>query len=110
MDKSGEGFIAFHAISEAMKSQIYINDVSLREYSATDLSARELKASATANCNVKQYSSVIVGNEGSAAVDNYQVEIVDANTGEVLGTQKGLRGEKDTTVSVAVGWTPTHEG
>ena len=65
---------------------------------------------ATANCNVKQYSSVIVGNEGSAAVDNYQVEIVDANTGEVLGTQKGLRVEKDTTVSVAVGWTPTHEG
>lgn len=110
VDKSGEGFIAFHALSEAMKSQIYINDVSLREYSATDLSARELKASATANCNVKQYSSVIVGNEGSAAVDNYQVEIVDANTGEVLGTQKGLRVEKDTTVSVAVGWTPTHEG
>ena len=110
VDKSGEGFIAFHAISEAMKSQIYINDVSLREYSATDLSARELKASATANCNVKQYSSVIVGNEGSAAVDNYQVEIVDANTGAVLGTQKGLRVEKDATVSVAVGWTPTHEG
>ena len=43
-------------------------------------------------------------------MDNYQVEIVDANTGEVLGTQKGLRVEKDTTVSVAVGWTPTHEG
>lgn len=110
VDRSGEGFVAFHAISDAMQTQIYINDFSLREYSAKDLSARELKVSATANCNVTQYSSVIVGNEGSAAVADYSVEIVDANTGEVLGTQKGVRVDKDTTVSVAVAWTPTHEG
>lgn len=110
VDQSGQGFVAFHALSEPMKSQIYINDVSIREYSATDLSARELKASASANCNVTQYSSVVVGNEGSAAVGDYEVQIVDANTGDVLGTQKGVRVEKDTTVSVAVAWTPKRVG
>lgn len=110
VDQSGQGFVAFHAMSEPMRSQIYLNDVSLREYSATDLSARELKASATANCNVTQYSSVIVGNEGSATVSDYDVQIIDVNTGDVLGTAKGLRVDPDTTVSVAVGWTPQHEG
>lgn len=110
VNQSGQGFVGFHVLSEAMKSQIYLNDVSLREYSATDLSARELKASSTANCNVKQVSSVIVGNEGSAAVGDYTVEIVDASTGDVLGTAKGVRVEPDAAVSVGVEWTPQHEG
>lgn len=109
-NKDGEGYVAFHACSEALKGQIRLKDVSLREYSETDLSIKELKGSVTANKGVEQPFFITVSNEGSKTVSNYTVELFNADTQEVLGTVKGVSVEPDTTASVYVNWVPNAEG
>lgn len=110
VDESGEGFIAFKAYSKPWLGQIYLNDVSLREYSETDLSVPELRGSVTASRNAQQYYMAIVRNEGSKRVDNYEVQLIDSVTGDVLSTAKGISVDADTTVNVVLAWTPQEEG
>jgi fibronectin type III domain protein len=104
------GHIAFYACSDALKGQIYLKDISLREYSETDLSIKKLNGSVTANCNVEQPFIVTVGNEGSATVNNYKIELFDANSKEVLGTADGIAIAPDTVKTVTVMWVPKTKG
>ena len=104
------GHIAFHACSDALKGQIFLKDVSLREYSETDLSVKELNGSVTANCNVEQPFIVTVGNEGSATVKNYKIELFDTDSKEILGTADGVEVAPDTITTVTVSWIPKTKG
>lgn len=104
------GHIAFHACSDALKGQIFLKDVSLREYSETDLSVKDLNGSVTANCNVEQPFIVTVGNEGSATVKNYKIELFDTDSKEVLGTADGVEVAPDTITTVTVSWIPKTKG
>ena len=104
------GHIAFYACSDALKGQIYLKDISLREYSETDLSIKKLNGSVTANCNVEQPFIVTVGNEGSSTVSNYKIELFDANSKEVLGTADGIAIAPDTVKTVTVMWVPKTKG
>lgn len=104
------GHIAFHACSDALKGQIFLKDVSLREYSETDLSVKELNGSVTANCNVEQPFIVTVSNEGSATVKNYKIELFDTDSKEVLGTADGVEVAPDTITTVTVSWIPKTKG
>lgn len=106
----GTGYVAFQACSDAQKGQIYLKDVSLREYSTKDLSIRSMTGSALVNAGVSQTYTVTVGNEGSAAVDGYKVQILDAQTNRVLGESDGQPVAKDGTADVPVDWTPAAEG
>lgn len=106
----GDGYVAFRVYSEKNHGQVFLKDVTIREYSATDLSAAALTGSATANCGVSQTFTVTVSNEGSAAVDSYKVQLVDADSGSVLAEAAGTAVGKDKTVDVPVAWTPTAEG
>lgn len=109
-DELGVGYIAFQAYSEADRGQIYLKNFSVREYSSTDLSAQELTGSATANKNVSQTMTVTICNEGKAAVSDYTVQIINAETGEVLAQTQGVEVEPNATVDVPVTWTPLAEG
>ena len=104
------GHIAFYACSDTLKGQIYLKDISLREYSETDLSIKKLNGSVTANCNVEQPFIVTVGNEGSSTVSNYKIELFDANSKEVLGTADGIAIAPDTVKTVTVMWVPKTKG
>lgn len=104
------GHIAFHACSDALKGKIFLKDISLREYSDKDLSVKEIKGSVTANCNIEQPFIVTVGNEGSATVGNYTVELFNTDNQEVLGTATGTSVAPDTTTTIIVIWTPNSKG
>ncbi len=107
---AGDGYVAFRVYSEKNHGQVFLKDVTIREYSATDLSAAALTGSATANCGVSQTFTVTVSNEGSAAVDTYKVQLVDADNGSVLAEAAGTPVGKDQKVDVPVVWTPSAEG
>ena len=104
------GHIAFHACSDALKGKIFLKDISLREYSDKDLSVKEIKGSVTANCNIEQPFIVTIGNEGSATVGNYTVELFNTDNQEVLGTATGTSVAPDTTTTIIVIWTPNSKG
>ncbi len=106
----GDGYVAFRVYSEKNHGQVFLKNVTIREYSATDLSAASLTGSATANCGVSQTFTVTVSNEGSATVSKYKVQLVDADNGSVLGEADGTAVDKDKTVDVPVVWTPAAEG
>lgn len=108
--ESGTAYFGFQACSDAEHGQIYLADVSLREYSATDLSVRSMTGSTLVNAGVAQTYTVTVGNEGSASVSNYKVQVINAETNEVLGESQGKAVAKDGTVDVPVTWTPAAEG
>lgn len=108
--ESGTAYVAFQACSEAEHGQIYLKDISLREYSATDLSVRSMTGSSLVNASVIQTYTVTVGNEGSASVSSYKVQLVDVATDRVLGEASGKAVSPDETVDVPVTWTPTAEG
>lgn len=106
----GTAHIAFQACSEAERGQIYIKDVSLREYSTSDLSVRGMTGSSLVNAGIAQTYTVSVGNEGSREVSDYTVQLLDTLTGQVLGESRGLAVGKDQSVDVPVSWTPQTEG
>lgn len=106
----GTAHIAFQACSEADRGQIYIKDVSLREYSTSDLSVRGMTGSSLVNAGIAQTYTVSVGNEGSREVSDYTVQLLDTLTGQVLGESRGLAVGTDKTVDVPVSWTPQAEG
>ncbi len=109
--QSGVGHIAFHACSDPDRSIIYLKDVSLREYSDKDLSITNLNGNTTANLKSKQTFVVEVSNEGSAAVNNYKVQLFNTKTNEVLGETQGTEAiAKDGKLNVRIDWTPTTEG
>lgn len=106
-----EGYVAFQACSDGDHGIIYLKDVVIREYSATDVSDKDLHGSATANVGYTYSFGVDVCNEGSAPVTGFTIEILDKNTGEVVASRKvdetvGI-GE---TKNLSVEWTPTNEG
>lgn len=109
--EAGDGYVAFDAYSDGSSGIIYLKDVSVREYSATDLSATELNGSMTANVATKYAFGVNVVNEGSAAVNKYRVEVYNTATGKVVSS-------KDVTETLEAGasrnetleWTPDQEG
>ncbi len=107
---SGSARIGFHAYSEANRGQIYLKDVSIREYSTKDLSVTGMTGSILVNSNVSQTFTVTVQNEGSAAVNDYKVELLNAETKELLGEAKGITVAKDASVDVPVTWIPGAEG
>lgn len=102
--------IAFQACSEANHGQIYLKDVSIREYSTKDLSVQALTGSQLVNSQSQQTFTVDVRNEGSATVSDYRVLLLNADNNEVLGEAKGKAVAKDETVEVAVDWVPGAEG
>lgn len=102
--------IAFQACSEANHGQIYLKDVSIREYSTKDLSVQALTGSQLVNSQSQQTFTVDVRNEGSATVSDYRVLLLNADNNEVLGEARGKTVAKDETVEVAVDWVPGAEG
>lgn len=109
-ENDGSARIAFQACSDANHGQIYLKDVSVREYSATDLSVQQMTGSTLVNSKVPQTFTVDVKNEGSAAVANYKVALLNAETNEVLGEAQGVNVAPDATVEVPVEWIPGAEG
>lgn len=107
---TGSARVAFQACSEANHGQIYLKDVSIREYSAKDLSVQALTGSQLVNSAVEQTYTVDVRNEGSATVADYRVLLLNAATNEVLGEAKGKSVAPDATVEVPVNWLPGDEG
>lgn len=107
---SGSARIGFHAYSEADRGQIYLKDVSVREYSAKDLSVTGMTGSALVNSGVSQVFTVTVQNEGSAAVIDYKVVLFNADTKEQIGEAAGIAVTKDATAEVPVTWIPGAEG
>lgn len=109
-ETTGSARIAFQACSEANHGQIYLKDVSIREYSTKDLSVQALTGSQFVNSQSQQTFTVDVRNEGSATVSDYRVLLLNADNNEVLGEAKGKAVAKDETVEVAVDWVPGAEG
>lgn len=109
-ETTGSARIAFQACSEANHGQIYLKDVSIREYSTKDLSVQALTGSQLVNSKSQQTFTVDVRNEGSATVSDYRVLLLNADNNEVLGEAKGKAVAKDETVEVAVDWVPGAEG
>ena len=109
-ETTGSARIAFQACSEANHGQVYLKDVSIREYSTKDLSVQALTGSQLVNSQSQQTFTVDVRNEGSAAVSDYRVLLLNADNNEVLGEAKGKTVAKDETVEVAVDWVPGAEG
>lgn len=105
-ETTGSARIAFQACSEANHGQIYLKDVSIREYSTKDLSVQALTGSQLVNSQSQQTFTVDVRNEGSATVSDYRVLLLNADNNEVLGEAKGKTVAKDETVEVAVDWVP----
>lgn len=101
-ETTGSARIAFQACSEANHGQIYLKDVSIREYSTKDLSVQALTGSQLVNSQSQQTFTVDVRNEGSATVSDYRVLLLNADNNEVLGEAKGKAVAKDETVEVAV--------
>lgn len=108
--QEGDGYLAFHAKSEHTHGRIYLKDVSVREYSAKDLSVSGFTGSATVNSTISQTFTVSVHNEGSASVSDYIVQLFNTATGEVLGQTKGGTIAKDASLDVPVDWVPGNEG
>lgn len=109
-ETTGSARIAFQACSEANHGQIYLKDVSIREYSTKDLSVQALTGSQLVNSQSQQTFTVDVRNEGSATVSDYRVLLLNADNNEVLGEARGKTVAKDETVEVAVDWVPGAEG
>lgn len=109
-ETTGSARIAFQACSEANHGQIYLKDISIREYSTKDLSVQTLTGSQLVNSQSQQTFTVDVRNEGSATVSDYRVLLLNADNNEVLGEAKGKTVAKDETVEVAVDWVPGAEG
>lgn len=109
-ETTGSARIAFQACSEANHGQIYLKDVSIREYSTKDLSVQALTGSQLVNSQSQQTFTVDVRNEGSSTVSDYRVLLLNADNNEVLGEAKGKTVAKDETVEVAVDWVPGAEG
>lgn len=109
-ETTGSARIAFQACSEANHGQIYLKDISIREYSTKDLSVQALTGSQLVNSQSQQTFTVDVRNEGSATVSDYRVLLLNADNNEVLGEAKGKAVAKDETVEVAVDWVPGAEG
>ena len=106
----GEGYVAFRAYSDADRSIIYLQDVCIREYSATDLSVTDLKGSIAAVQGTKSSYGVEVMNEGSAKVSNYTVELINKATGEVLASTEGVEINPEEKKIITIDWTPAEEG
>lgn len=109
-ETTGSARIAFQACSEANHGQIYLKDISIREYSTKDLSVQALTGSQLVNSQSQQTFTVDVRNEGSATVSDYRVLLLNADNNEVLGEANGKAVAKDETVEVAVDWVPGAEG
>lgn len=109
-ETTGSARIAFQACSEANHGQIYLKDISIREYSTKDLSVQALTGSQLVNSQSQQTFTVDVRNEGSATVSDYRVLLLNADNNEVLGEAKGKTVAKDETVEVAVDWVLGAEG
>lgn len=109
--KQGTGYLAFNACSDADCGIIYLKNVAIREVTATDVSIKDVQGSATANVNAPYAFGVNVCNEGNAPVSNFTVQILDAETRDVIAdtviTQPLAEGA---TVNYTVSWTPKREG
>lgn len=103
---TGASRIAFQACSDAERGQIYLKDVSIREYSEKDLSAAALVGSTLVNSTVEQTYTVTVKNEGSKAVSNYKVKLVNDDTNELIAETNGKAVDVDQSVDVPVTWIP----
>ena len=78
-ETTGSARIAFQACSEANHGQIYLKDVSIREYSTKDLSVQALTGSQLVNSQSQHTFTVDVRNEGSATVSDYRVLLLNAD-------------------------------
>ena len=106
----GEGYLAFHAYSDPDRSIIYVQDVCVREYSATDLSITDFKGSIAAVQGTQSAYGVEVMNEGSAKVENYTVDLINKATGEVLASANGVALDPEQKKMVTVEWAPATVG
>lgn len=96
-ETTGSARIAFQACSEANHGQIYLKDVSIREYSTKDLSVQALTGSQLVNSQSQQTFTVDVRNEGSATVNDYRVLLLNAGKNAEAYTFPARIGIKNTT-------------
>ena len=96
-ETTGSARIAFQACSEANHGQIYLKDVSIREYSTKDLSVQALTGSQLVNSQSQQTFTVDVRNEGSATVNDYRVLLLNADNNAEAYTFPARIGIKNTT-------------
>ncbi len=109
--KAGVGYVAFEVYSDPDRGIVYLKDISIREYSARDLSVGALNGSSMASVNGKQVYGTDVTNEGSAKVSSFRLELYNVATNEVLASadiNEDL--EPGATKNFSVEWTPTAEG
>lgn len=104
------GHVAFKSVTPGDRGITFLKDFSIREHSTTDLSVTKVNISGVANANVLQEANVEVTNEGTQTQSNYTVQIIDAETEQVLGTANGVSVNPDEHVNVKVGWMPTVAG
>lgn len=107
---TGFSRIAFQACSDAERGQIYLKDISIREYSQKDLSVSSLTGSTLVNSTIRQTYTVTVHNEGSAAVSLYKVRLVNADNGEIIAETDGKKVNVDESVDIPVNWIPGNTG
>ncbi len=109
--QAGKGYLAFDVYSDADRSIVYLKDVSVREYSNTDLSVSAFSGNQKAAVSVVQAYNVTVMNEGKMPVGNYKVELYNVDTQEVLGTTEVAEAvAPGETKNVVVKWTPASAG
>lgn len=109
--QAGKGYLAFDVYSDANKGIVYLKDVSIREYSNTDLSVSAFNGNRVAAVDVVQAYTVTVRNEGKKPVGNYKVELYDDNTKDVLGSTDVMETvNPNETKNVIVKWTPITQG
>lgn len=96
-ETTGSARIAFQACSEANHGQIYLKDVSIREYSTKNLSVQALTGSQLVNSQSQQTFTVDVRNEGSATVNDYRVLLLNADNNAEAYTFPARIGIKNTT-------------
>lgn len=108
--QAGTGYLAFHAYSDANRGIIYLQDVCVREYSKTDLSITDFMGSSIVVKDANETYNVEVTNEGSAAVSDYTVEIINSETGEILSSTAGKAVRPGQSIIIPAEWTPKTTG
>lgn len=93
---------------------LYLRNITIREFSKTDLSAQEIKGSTVGNVGNAIPVTVVVRNEGNATVKGgFKVRVFDeakTNVAEVDVTKSIYADDDDNTLEVVVNWTPKAEG
>lgn len=102
--------VAFHCISDPNQWMLQIRDISIREYSSTDLSVIAFTGNELVNQNKPFVYRMKVVNEGKAKQENFKLQLIDSDTNGVLAEAQGTAIEPGDTIQMEVTWTPLEKG